>query len=113
MNNEQILKNISDTIVNFLKEQNGLSNGYNTYVEGTVKKYIGHALSWSTPQKEKLTFIDYKDIGRKLNESIINILIAYNSNIIVYIHKEHIENGCFKTLIEIRMEPIRINIFNI
>jgi hypothetical protein len=78
-NLQNCLNEISTTIKTFLAEEGGYSNGYYTYVEGTITAKGNTGLKWDTPQaKEELTDRG-KDIrGDRLYKSIQEILKVWH-----------------------------------
>lgn len=96
MNEELILSQLESIIINFLKENGGMGNGYSTYVEGCI-----HSLNWDTPKKNDLTGHEYKDKCNELSKKLKDVI---GNNAICEIVAKHIEYGCFEMTIRIIKE---------
>lgn len=72
--NEQILSTLEGIVRDFLLENGGYSNGYETFVEGIVKKDVVHSLKWKTPEISKLTEEEVQSKGFELNNKIREVM---------------------------------------
>lgn len=108
--NEMLYK-ISDIISKFLSFHGGLSNGYDTYIEGTVKyDYKMKPIKFHTPDTDSITGSMLKSLSMELNDEIISVLEAYDFKECIYIESIHRMHGIFdivigfKTSIEVKFK---------
>ena len=79
---DEMLDEIKGIIINFLKENGGYDNGYDTYVKGRVEPCWVHPLEWRTPGMSDMTYKEVSDKGYELNKTLtkcfkngINVII--------------------------------------
>ena len=107
-----ILNNVKKIICDFLTDQSGYSNGFDTYVNGTVRVGTHHSLDWMTPKSQYLTIREHKNLGYELNNKIIKYLDEINFKDSVYITSSSLDDGCYYTTISIRLSTeIGVNDF--
>lgn len=93
------LTTIAAMVSRFLKEQGGMENGYETFVQGTVRRRTHSALIVSTPRLEENTMIQNRILGRKLNDEIEEYIREHNIECVTF-RSVHVEHGCHRTLVD-------------
>ena len=105
-----MLNNVKKIIVEFLKEQGGYSNGYGTYVSGSVKFNVRSKLNWMTPSAVNLRIKEHDKLGYELNNKIADYLAEVNFTDYIYITDYIGDFDCHCMTVSIRIEePLRMD----
>ena len=105
-----ILDNVKKIICTFLKEQGGYSNGYGTYVSGSVKFNVRSKLNWMTPSAVNLTIKDHDKLAYNLNDKIADYLAEIDFKEYLYITDYIGDFDCHYMTVSIKIEePIRMD----
>ena len=94
------LNELAETAVSFLKANEGMGNGYRSYVEGGVSIDGFHRPKWSTPIVDDLTGNEVRKRGEALWRVLCDVLKRNDLTECRFI-AEHIEYGCYKFFVEI------------
>lgn len=92
------LTKIHTCIIEFLKKNGGMPNGYSTQIIGIIRQRSGE-ITWTTPEMDELTIRKVRQIGNHLVEQIQEIMQEFRIELI-RITSEHIESGCYDIFIE-------------
>lgn len=95
--NKECLEKVSKLIKEFLLKNGGLSNGYDTYIEGNTRY---PSFTWNTPSSNKLTGIEKDKLSNNLLEKIRKVIEEYNVEEI-RIKVNYRGDGCCETILEI------------
>lgn len=91
-NVDQCLKEVAEKVRHFLADEGGYSNGYYTYVSGTIFVDKEGPLSWNTPKaKEELTAKGLESRAKVLYKSLQEILQKYEVDRVEIRYKD---TGC-------------------
>lgn len=103
MHHIQIIKEIKKIIAKFLKKHGGYSNGFDTYVNGTVRFDSISALDWKTPGIGDMTLKEHHNQGFKLAQEIAEYLKKIDFKDCVYINSNAEGYGCYYTTVSIHI----------
>lgn len=111
---DEILFDIRKVIQDFLVDNGGLSNGYDTWIKGCIRKNEYASFQWKTPN-DNITIKEVKCKGRDLEKQVRGICLdggIFDGNVIQEVSVESIYegDGCFKTIAEViyRSKEMRI-----
>ena len=91
-------------IAEFMKDQGGYSNGYDTFIEDTTISHNTHQyLRWHTPISDKLTGEKKDELSYAVNEKLIKILNKYNIED-AFIRDDYQGEGCHRIKVGISFE---------
>lgn len=83
------IKEVSQLLRDFLINEGGYTNGYRTYVSGTVLKDKDGILGWQTPvAQEELTQKGKEVRGTKLYKEVQEIMKKYGVDKLVIRHRD-------------------------
>lgn len=105
MEKQELTDNVKTIISTFLKKEGAYSNGYTTYVKGTVVKRSYGSLDWHTPPAMNLTLDRIKMKGIRLYEEILKELEKIEEDWEVEIISVD-ESGCYTVLVRVN-EPFQ------
>ena len=94
-NEYEFVQEVSSIIWSFLKDNGGYSNGYFTYVTGSVRPRTHSHLDWKTPRQLDMTIREVETLGAKLYDEILAVMDRYamsTNDCLVISHIE--ESGC-------------------
>jgi len=91
-------KKCSKIIKNFLEQNGGSDNGYDTFASGTVRQNVHDTIDWKTPKSQELTGLVVGDRGAQLYDELRDIVEEFDIETMEII-SEHTEYGCFDTYI--------------
>jgi len=98
---KDIIKEIGNYVKEFLKENGGMDNGYCTTVQGECDVTSEFSdLEFYTPQTEKLTFIEHKELCDDLTNEIVKILKKYKKEGAIF-RSQCLGNGCSSISVDI------------
>lgn len=107
-----ILNNVKKIVCDFLKDQGGYSNGYGTYVKGSVRFNVRSQLQWMTPSAKDLTIKEHGKLGYELNDKIADYLAEVDFKDYIYINDYIGDFDCHYMTVSIKIEePIRMDDF--
>ena len=107
-----ILDNVKKIICKFLKDQGGYSNGYGTYVSGSVRFNVRSRLNWMTPTAVNLTIKEHDRLGYELNDKIADYLAEVDFTDYIYINDYTGDFDCHCMTVSIKIEEqIRMDDF--
>jgi|ERR1035437_5604002 hypothetical protein len=110
-NYNEMLSKIAETISKFLKEQGGLSNGYDTFIDSSIKYNSHQFIVFHTPQTDKLTGNELKKISSDLNDKLIKILNKYKYEDVVKIASIHTQHGCYDIEVSFKTS-VKVSLIN-
>jgi hypothetical protein len=112
MDKTELLSAVKKEIVKFLNKHNGYSNGYGTFIEGTVEKRVHRCLYWATPEaRETMTVNQMNNEGSDLNDKLLKLLEkTQGDDWTIEIKRHYVEDGCFHTYVRINEPYTRISI---
>ena len=96
-NRRKCLKEISEAITKFLKDNGGYGNGCDTYLCGDICYNTHWSIKWKTPTSKDFTGRVLDSIGYTFNESLIKILNKYSIKETVKIVADYQNGGYWKT----------------
>ena len=92
-----IVRELAALISKFLKDNGGMSNGYNTWV-----KIKGDKISWRTPKRVDMTERQADKLGEKLHEKMRAIMKENDhEEWKLRVGAEHVEWGCHRMIVSI------------
>lgn len=96
MKTTEIFEGVRNIINDFLLENGGYENGYETYVVGKVhRERKGGISDLNTPELAKSSMRILHDLQLELETRILNFIHANQILQEINIQSRHIEHGCF------------------
>ncbi len=105
---KEFLKEFTDELKAFFKEQGGLDNGYETYASGEIRENVSCYINWETPKACHLTRQEHQKLAAELYDRLYAICKKHNQWVIS-LHNYHIEHGVYDTYIR-KTEEERIRL---
>jgi hypothetical protein len=96
----KVLRELGLEASKFLKENGGMLNGFETYIEGDVAVGTYGSLEWCTPDRQNLTYKQAQEKGTDLNRRLRAVL---DNNLVdrCMLTSRSTEHGCWLTFISI------------
>jgi len=85
-------------IKDFLKQNKGLDNGYDTFVFGMVRYNVFDRIFWRTPVYQDMTIRQIQDKGSVLYRQLKAVIDKFDIET-MKIEKIHSEDGCYNTYV--------------
>lgn len=100
---KKFLEEFSNVLKDFFKTYGGYSNGYETQLDGMIRKNVRARIAWQTPERYTMTYKDADIAAGQLYDALYAICEKYNIfDIIIY--SVHIEYDCYNIYIEQRIK---------
>lgn len=102
METKIILEKVKKVVIDFLKENGGMSNGYTTTLDGIVENDRNgiYDLKWYTPKCGELTINEHEKMAKILKKDIYNI-IKDSEIYALEFESRHIEYGCSRISVKV------------